>query len=375
MDDKRTTILFFIGSLTSGGKERRLLELLTYLGGKGSYRLILLTKKTEILFDNFEKLQIEWVQMEDGRISLRTFKDFYKIAKSYQPAIIHTWGSNLNLIALPYRLFNRRVRLVNSQITSAPPRLSFSEKLISRFNFRFSDVILSNSFAGLRAYNPPVFKSQVIYNGLNFNRFSNLRDKHEVKKEYGLDRKYTIIMVASYSSNKDYLRFFRVGIELTKLRHDFAFLGVGFFKGGEDIFEECERMTASFDNLMPVPGRSHIESLVNVCDIGVLFSNKAVHGEGISNSLIEYMALGKPVIANDAGGTKEIVIHGENGYLVDKESDSEIARMIDSLLNDREKLEEMGRKSKERIYKDFSLDRMGREFAEVYRKTIGATKA
>jgi glycosyltransferase involved in cell wall biosynthesis len=158
------------------------------------------------------------------------------------------------------------------------------------------------------------------------------------------------------------------------LRSDFAFLGIGFFKGGEHIFEECERLTANFDNLMPVPGRSHIESLVNACDIGVLFSNKAVHGEGISNSLIEYMALGKPVVANDAGGTREIVLHGENGYLLDQESDLEIAKMINSLLNDEVKLAEMGRKSKERIYKDFSLDRMGREFADVYSKTIASNK-
>lgn len=370
MKDKRTTILFFIGSLTSGGKERRLLELLTYLGGEGTYHLVLVTKKTEILFDNFERLKIEWVQMEDGRISLKTFKEFYRISRKYKPTIIHTWGSNLNLIALPYRILNKKVSLINSQITSAPPKLSFSERLIARFNFWFSDKILSNSFAGLRAYNPPAAKSQVIYNGLNFNRFSNLRDKEEVRKEYGLDRKFTIIMVASYSTNKDYLRFFRVGLELAKLRNDFAFLGVGFFKGGEDIFEACERMTAGFDNLRPVPGRSHIESLVNICDIGVLFSNKAVHGEGISNSLIEYMALGKPVIANDAGGTREIVVNGENGYLVDQESDADIARMIDQLLDDREKLNEMGRKSKERIYRDFSLDRMGREFADVYRKAI-----
>ena len=38
--------------------------------------------------------------------------------------------------------------------------------------------------------------------------------------------------------------------------------------------------------------------------------------EGISNSIMEYMALGKPVIATDGGGTKEIVDDGETGFLI-----------------------------------------------------------
>ena len=45
-----------------------------------------------------------------------------------------------------------------------------------------------------------------------------------------------------------------------------------------------------------------IESIINIFDIGIL----ATFTEGISNSIIEYMALAKPVIATDGGGTSEI---------------------------------------------------------------------
>ncbi|MCH6236772.1 glycosyltransferase family 4 protein [Cognataquiflexum rubidum] len=371
MDSKKITILFFIGSLASGGKERRLLELITFLGNNEKYRLILVTKKTEIYFDNFEKLKMEWVQMESERIGLRTFWDFFKIAKRVKPDIIHSWGNIQTFITLPYKIKFRQAKLVNSQITSAPPKISFQEKIVSNINFRFSDVILSNSFAGLEAYSPPKLKSKVIYNGVNLNRFQDLISIEDIKESYGMGKKFTIVMVASFSANKDYLRFFKIGIALSKIRNDVKFLGIGFFKGGgEGLFQECKDLTSEYPNLIPMAGTTHVESLINAADIGVLFTNKNVHGEGISNALIEYMALGKPVIANDAGGTKEIIQNEINGYLLNDESEEEIANLIDNLLNDPRKMEIMGKNSKERIFKDFTLERMGTAFEKIYQECL-----
>ena len=259
-------------TLTSGGKERRLLELITYLGKKDQYRLVLVTKKTEIYFANFSHLNLEWVQMESERIGLKTFLDFFGIRKNVKPDIIHTLGNKQTLVSLLYLIKFRKTKLVNSQITSAPPKISFQEKLVSNINFLFSDVILSNSFAGLDAYSPPKLKSKVIYNGVNFNRFKNLLPIQEVKKSYGLDKEFTIVMVASFSANKDYLRFFKVGIELGKIRDDFKFIGIGFFKGGgEGLFQTCEELTKDYSNLVPMAGTSHVESLINASDVGVLF--------------------------------------------------------------------------------------------------------
>ena len=111
---------------------------------------------------------------------------------------------------------------------------------------------------------------------------------------------------------------------------------------------------------------NNVEPLVNIADIGLLFSNKLIHGEGISNSIIEYMALGNPVIANDAGGTKEIVKHGINGFLISNESAQEIADLINNLLDDKKKREKMGVAGKRLIHESFAIERMGKEFVKVY---------
>lgn len=105
-----------------------------------------------------------------------------------------------------------------------------------------------------------------------------------------------------------------------------------------------------------------VEDLVNACDIGVLISNKKVHGEGISNALIEYMALGLPVIANDAGGTKELIVPGENGVLITQETDEEIAISITELLDHPEKRMKYGEAGQRKIKDCFTIQKMGRTF-------------
>jgi glycosyltransferase involved in cell wall biosynthesis len=360
----KTKILFFIGTLSSGGKERRLLELLTYLDRSNQYELYLVTKKTDEIYS----LQVKWIPLKSKKLKFSTFFEFNSIVRQIKPDIIHTWGNKQTFIALLPHCIHKNIKIVNSQITSAPPKIPLVDKLISKLNFRYSNVILSNSIAGVESYNPPKNKTHVIYNGLNFERFKNLPSKEEVQAKYSLNKKFTLVMIASYSLNKDYERFFQVGIELSKLRNDTIFLGVGYFQNGNEVFfNKCEELTKNFPDLRQISGISDVEALVNACDMGLLFSNQKVHGEGISNALIEYMALGKPVIANDAGGTREIIENDFNGYLIHDESANEIALKIHLLLDNPDKMKLMGERSKNRIYTEFSLERMGKEFEKVYR--------
>lgn len=370
MHKSKIKILFFIGTLNSGGKERRLLELLTYLNRLECYQLYLVTKQSNVMFENFYSLNVQWIPLSTSRLTVGSFFEFYQIVREIGPDIIHTWGNKQTLISIFPRVFFKKIRLVNSQITSAPPKIPTAEKLISKLNFQVSDKILSNSFAGIESYRPPKSKSSVIYNGLNFRRFEGLPDKGVIRGQFGVETRFAVVMIATYSQNKDYVRFFKVGRALLNIRQDTTFLGVGYYVDDQEFYRQALEISRGFHQLKPLPGTYQVEALVNACDIGVLFSNAKVHGEGISNAVIEYMALGKPVIANDAGGTKEIVEDQWNGLLIQEESPEEIARKIDALLNQPELMEKMGKRSKERVRRDFSLDKMGFEFEKVYRELI-----
>jgi glycosyltransferase involved in cell wall biosynthesis len=120
------------------------------------------------------------------------------------------------------------------------------------------------------------------------------------------------------------------------------------------------------DKIIFLGKRNDVESIVNLFDVGVLLTNSKIHGEGISNSIIEYMALGKPVIATLGGGTNEAVINNENGFLINKEDSDALIRCIQKLKNDKNLRSNFGRKSKELAYSIFNFQIMTDNYVNMY---------
>jgi glycosyltransferase involved in cell wall biosynthesis len=129
----------------------------------------------------------------------------------------------------------------------------------------------------------------------------------------------------------------------------------------------CRALAGEMENeTVFFPGRietKQVESIVNVFDIGVL----ATFTEGISNSVMEYMMLGKPVIATDCDGTRELVIHQDTGFLVPRSDAEALAARIGQLLDDPLLGAEMGARGRTRIEREFSLQRMTDEFCGLFR--------
>jgi glycosyltransferase involved in cell wall biosynthesis len=71
---------------------------------------------------------------------------------------------------------------------------------------------------------------------------------------------------------------------------------------------------------------------------------------------LEAMAAGKPVVGTKYGGTKEVVAHGETGYVVDPNNTSEVAGRMVEFLKDEAKAVAFGAAGRERVQKYFSLD-------------------
>lgn len=374
----RNRILFFIGSFKGGGKERRLVELLSYLSDKNNYEIMVVVTDPIIDFPAFHELKILYriIPKTWKRNDLTVFYKFYKICREFNPHLIHTWGRIQSFYALPV-VIGRGIPLVNGQITSAPPNANrwSLNKLLDRINFKFSTVILSNSRAGIEAYNPPLRKIKIIYNGISLSRFENLPAPEQVRSKYGISTPYTVVMVATFSGNKDYKTFFNVAEKITRVRHDITFIAVGGDTPRERalIIPFMER--ANRNPWIVLTGRiTDVEAVVNSCTVGVLFSNNSKHGEGISNSIIEYMSLARPVMANDAGGTKEIVQHNVNGYLVTHQNENEIAALITELIDNPDKCRAFGKAGRKKIEEEFLIERMGKAFEQTYEDVMNKSR-
>jgi len=105
------------------------------------------------------------------------------------------------------------------------------------------------------------------------------------------------------------------------------------------------------DRIIFAGKRDDIPSILTICDIGVSSS----HSEGLSNSIIEYMTSGLPVICTDVGGNNELVEENKNGYLVLPNEPKQMARALLKLLENKSLANSMGKESKKRSKENFSL--------------------
>lgn len=356
-------ILFFIESLGCGGKERRLLELIQYLKQHTDYEISLVLTEDIIHYDYVYNLgiTIKIIRRKTLKKDPLIFIKFYRYCCFFKPDIIHTWGFMNTFYSIPTKLI-LKVPLISSMITIAKrgfKQYSFSSLFFHASCF-FSDAIISNSRAGLQAFKINSPKAKVIYNGVRLERFQQNFNQKEVRDLHGIKTVFMIVMVASFSTFKDYDLFLDVARELGEIRNDVTFLGVG---DGEEWLRINQRIKdEQIHNVVLTGNKKVVEPIIAASDLGLL----CTFSEGVSNSIIEYMALGKPVITTDVtGGSKEIVVDNETGFLAERNS-QKVVDLITTLLNNEELRKTMGEKGEERIKTFFSIERMGEEFVSLY---------
>jgi glycosyltransferase involved in cell wall biosynthesis len=89
--------------------------------------------------------------------------------------------------------------------------------------------------------------------------------------------------------------------------------------------------------------------------------------EGFGLVVLEAMAMGKPVAASKVSALPEIVVPGETGLLLTPGSTDELAEAMTTVLSDPERAAQMGSRGRERVVKEFPVERMARRTAELYR--------
>lgn len=94
------------------------------------------------------------------------------------------------------------------------------------------------------------------------------------------------------------------------------------------------------------------------------------HCEGISNSILEAMAQGRPVVATRAGGNGEVIVDGQTGYLVAPRDPASLAARIVELLADPARRAAMGQAAQERVRTAFGLEAMAAATSRVYESVL-----
>jgi glycosyltransferase involved in cell wall biosynthesis len=143
----------------------------------------------------------------------------------------------------------------------------------------------------------------------------------------------------------------------------------------EKFRDQCEIR----DKVRFLGHRSDVPRLLPHFD--VLWSPSAYEGQ--SNTILEAMAAGVPVVATDIPGTRELVVDGETGYLVSTEGwppnattvnktvAAGLAKYTVRILDDRALAQRLGEAARKRMLDEFSVEKMVARYADLYRRLLG----
>lgn len=360
-------ITFLINSFGPGGKARQLLYLIQSIAESCSLQLMVFNENIAYPKELYDlPLDVVTIKKRE-RNSLKTALRVYKALKNFKPDVIHPWDNIPHCIALPYMAF-RNVRVVNGSIRYAGKiERSMVAVCMQKIAFATSDVIVSNSRAGLAVENLlSSQKANYVHNGFDIASCTN-NNIHfsetmlNIRKKF----KYFVLMVARLDPAKDYKTFIQAARLVTEQNQDTAFLCLG---DGPDRKKAEAEAGPLFDKKIFFLGHvNDVQQIIQASDIGVLLTNTDGHAEGISNVIMEYMALGLPVIATGAGGTPELVRDNVSGFLVPPFDPDIVAEKILLLLENVHVRDKMGKNGRKIIIDEFSLAKMVSSYLTLYK--------
>jgi glycosyltransferase involved in cell wall biosynthesis len=354
--DGQGTVVIITDGLFAGGTERQIVELLRGLRLSGCYRTAL------AVLDRDGELEPAGRAAADRFLPIRRARRvdplvvpaLVRQARGANVGLIHVFGwmsSLAGLIAARWL----RVPIVNGSIRSAPPRLGRREQIGGWCAAR-SDAVVANSRAGLRAYGLAAhLRAVVIPNGIDFTRFEGVVATPTAEP--------TVCMVANFSEYKDHTSVIeamaRVRQQVPDARLVLVGHDIGTLAASQRLVAErglAGSVTFVTDTDDPLP-------YVAGSDVCVLASTL---NEGISNAILEYMALSKPVVATAGGGTAEVVVNGETGILVPSHAPAALADQVVALLTSPARAVQLGQAGRHRVVRAFSREHMVQAYETLY---------
>jgi len=370
-------LMFIIPNLFRGGAEYQLLELVRGLKAHDACRIKVLTfysERTDLYplsyYSDILECGVELGSLFDEVISgKQVLKPLEAEIEAYQPDVIHSY-----LEANWYCIFAKRpahtklfLGIRNILDLSLPKRLMIftMQHRVTAFVANSRTVI--NDFARKTKILPA--KRKYIYNGVDFSRFTAVAGQGGDRTQLGLTPEDLIFITVSnmhmHSKGHKYLieAFARYAGQNPQAH--LLLCGDGELR---PEFETQARSAGIEEQVRFMGIVDEVENLLAIADCYVSSSLR----EGFSNSIIEAMAVGLPVVATRVGAADEFITNGENGFLIppaDSEALSTALNAVPELIHDKQ---EQIQTKQQAIRADLTVDKLIERHFNLYGLSCGS---
>ena len=383
----RYNALQLIGTFHQGGSERQAAQLTRLLLESGRYNVSiatldsngpLLPEMQKLGFNDIPEFRLNsFYDLQAGR-QVRRFAQYLK---KHEIDVVHAHDFYTNIFGMAAATLARvPVRIASRRESAVRPA---SQRIVERGSYRFAHAVVANCEEvrqQLIDEGVPARKVRTVYNGLDPARVQTPQaDRKEILASLNLPEgaRFVTIManMRAHVWNpeplcyKDHPTFLRAAQRVHEQVPEAAFVIAG---EGEllDATQELARSLGIADRTFFIGRCKDIGRVLSISDVCVLSSRS----EGFSNSILEYMAAGRPVVSTDVGGAREAIVHGETGYLVPAGDHNDMAEHIGSLLADPERARAMGEAGRRVVNEKFSASKQLQNVESLYGELLKMSK-
>ena len=378
------SILFVIGNLDVGGAERHLVQLLPLLKRNGlNPSVYTITHKGQMahLLENNGITVTEPPLASNLRnmprpirriilLPLSMFGLFRALGKGND--VVHLFLpmayllGGIATVILPVKMRVMSRRSLNAYQLKHPILTRVEKWLHGKM-----DAILGNSLAvtkelALEGANED--RIGLIYNGIDTKPFENPAPKNEIRKNLNIGDDALIMTIVAnlipYKGHADLIA--ALALIAGKIPGDWGLLVVGRDDGIQSKLVEQAIKAGINNNIHWLGSRNDVADVLAASDMGILCS----HEEGFSNSILEGMAAGLPMVVTDVGGNKEAVIDGQTGLVVPAHSPLDLGQAILRLAGGGDLRKTMGNAARKRLDENFTISACAAKYVNFYHGLI-----
>lgn len=358
-------LAFYIGSLSKGGAERVFVNLAGYFQEEG-YRVVMVTQyqreEEYVLPDGIERIlsDIGEEKVSGSRIVnfFRRLDKLHAIWKEQKPDLVLSCIGKNNFMAVVTAMGTKTKSVVSVVGEAKEEYPGRGMRMLADFLFsRAAGVILQTERSRSFFCKKVGKKAVILPNSLN---------PAFIRPRYEGEREKKIVSVGRMDANKNHEMQLRAFAALQDKYPEYELVIYGDGELRAYIEETAEKIGVGARVFLPgiVPDvAAHIER-------AALFLLTS-YSEGVSNALIEALALGLPVIATDvpSGGTEELVTNGKNGLVIPAGDLEALTGAMDKMLGDAAYADALGREAA-KIQERLSPERVNPRWKAYFEEII-----